>query len=79
MLVNEVLAAMPEQESIEEIIKRLTERMMDRARDNFGHMIIEPTDFVGFYFHKKKLQKYYTDQGFKVKELDESLLVAWKN
>ena len=79
MLVNAVLAAMPEQETLDEITTRLTEKMMDRARDNFGHMIIDSSDFVGFFFHKERLQKYYTAQGFRVKELDDSLLVAWKN
>ncbi|MED1602644.1 hypothetical protein [Alkalihalophilus marmarensis] len=79
MLAKQVLAAMPEQESVEEVVERLNERMMDRARDNFGHLIIEPSDFVGFFHHKQFLMKHYRNEGFHVRDLESELIVTWKH
>ncbi|MDV2883797.1 hypothetical protein RYX45_01295 [Alkalihalophilus pseudofirmus] len=78
MLAKQVLAAMPKQESVEQIIERLNARIFDRARDNFTHMTIDATDFVGFFLYKDKIAKYYRNEGFHVQDLDGTeLLVTW--
>lgn len=78
MLAKQVLAAMPKQETVEQIIERLNARIFDRARDNFTHITIDATDFVGFFLYKETIAKYYSKEGFHVRDLDGTeLIVTW--
>lgn len=77
MLLHRLLAAMPPQESLEDIIKRLEGRMEDRARDNFGFMDIDSTDFTGFHRYKDALAKHFRNGGLQVNVYESRITVSW--
>lgn len=78
MLLNKVLAAMPQQEPLESILERLNSLIFEEARNGRKDIIIKFDQVPNFYILKNEIVARYRKEGFKVFDHTDSLLVIWK-